>query len=103
MDPITYDELIAEINRLGIKNTTESKAVTVKELMDHWGKTDRTVRNMLREANALGILRTTKKNLQSIDGRNFPVPAYYFEMPKQARESEVVSKPATRRKRKSNK
>ncbi len=80
MEPITYDELIAEINRLDNTSTTIAKAHTLKEFAELWDKKETAVRKMLREADKLGILRQCKKKIKCIDGRDYTAPAYYFEI-----------------------
>lgn len=76
---ITLDELLAEYARFGA--TTEAKGVTVRELCAKLGRTEDVVRNLLRRAQAAGVLRVGRKTIARLDGVGTPVPCYWFERP----------------------
>lgn len=77
MDPITLEEFLAEVNRLGV-STNNGGALTVRELMIKWGLNERTVRKYLGLAKNLGLLKVTKVSRIAIDGKEYQAPAYSF-------------------------
>lgn len=101
MEPITIDELLAELQKLGVKEDDQTGAMTVKELRKHWNKSDNVVRDILKRAAEADILVISKKIERTIDGRDFPIPAYHFKARpkiKVAKSAKAASKTAKKKK-----
>jgi DNA-binding FadR family transcriptional regulator len=79
-ESITYEELLAELERLGTE--TESEAgLTVREWSARWGINVRIVRERIAEAQAHGMVRVGRKKGTTISGASRTIPAYSFIQP----------------------
>lgn len=80
-EPITIDELMAELQRLGMpENRGNDDGWTVKELMDLWGLGRETVREQIRKGLAAGIVTNGKAYRECIDGMMRRSPVYRFKV-----------------------
>lgn len=76
--PISMEEWLAELDRLGIVGEEDSDAVTTNELVRLTGHSLGWIRRRLRQALDEGLIEPVHKRSQTIDGRSCVVPAYRF-------------------------
>lgn len=77
---ITHEEIVAELQRLGVQNTTDG-GHTVEEWCELWGQRDAIVRRTMKRAQAQGLLKVGKGMRKRLDGVSFMATTYSFVLP----------------------
>lgn len=75
-EPIRADEWLAELSRLSAIN---DEGMTTAELVEETGRSEKQVRDWLRQAAAKGWVKVGRRTVPGIDGRLTPVPVYRVE------------------------
>lgn len=66
---------------LSIMRTDErGEGLTSDEIAQQWGCSQATAQKRLRKASQMGLVRTTRKEIDFLDGRRASVPAYVMEV-----------------------
>jgi len=66
---------------LSIMRTDErGEGLTSDEIAQQWGCSQATAQKRLRKAAQMGLVRTTRKEIDFLDGRRASVPAYVMEV-----------------------
>lgn len=89
-EQITIDELMAELNRLGIPDANGDEGSTLRELRDQWGQSQEKTTAIVRRCIAAGLVTPGRAARVAIDGTSRPVPVYRFI------KKPVISKSKTR-------
>lgn len=75
-EPITVEEWLAELQRLGSEVGDDSGALSMGEMCDLFGRGIVWVRRRLRAAIKAGLVEATRKRVLAMDGRTLEVGAY---------------------------
>lgn len=78
---ITLDELVAELNRLGVESVEGAEGLTVQEWAEQWGIARSTAQERIRSAVKNALAFTGRARRQAMDGSMRPVPVYRFQLP----------------------
>ena len=78
-EPIRVDEWLAELARLSSRNDL---GMTLYELAEAAGVSDRTMGKRLREAHKKGWVTVGRRQVVRLDGKPMPVPVYTVTVPK---------------------
>lgn len=79
MEAIRVEEWMEELARLSQRS---DEGQTFLELCEAVGKSERTVRGMLKKAHQLGYVRVGKRSSTTIDGKPSTVPVYSIVIPR---------------------
>lgn len=75
-EPITVEEWLAELQRLGNEVGDDSGSLAMSEMCDLFGHGIGWVKRRLRAAMKSGLVIATTKRLRAMDGRTMEVSAY---------------------------
>ena len=81
MSPITTDELLAELRRLGVGQIEQGEGLTSRELAKVWNTGRHMVNAHLQKCRDAGILKVNYRTEARIDGRSQRVPCYVITLP----------------------
>lgn len=84
-EPIRLDELLAELDRLGVPNDPAGEGHTLGELSEQWSCGRAKALQYLRKCVNAGIVKANKGKRPAIDGVLRPVPCYIFVVPEKKR------------------
>lgn len=62
-----------------MRESGTSKGMTSYEIAEAWGVSQATAQKRLRRAAAMGLIRSTRKEMDFMDGRRASVPSYVME------------------------
>jgi hypothetical protein len=79
MVKITIDELVAELDRLGV--TSDDEGLTAEEWSRQWGCYVTTARKRIRLAMDHGLVACGRKTIRRLNGQAVLVPCYRITMP----------------------
>ena len=65
---------------LSMLKSAPGEGMTSYEIADAWGVSQATAQKRLRKAAGMGLVRTTRKVITFMDGREASVPAYVMEV-----------------------
>ncbi len=80
---ITYEELLAEFERLQVKD--DDPGLTAQELSEAWGIPRRKVYDLLRQAETRGLLEVGRKKVRTLSGGMQKTPCYRLKKTKKRR------------------
>lgn len=81
---ITLDELMAELDRLGVDDS-DGDGKTTRELMELWDMNKDRVLQLLHLASDRGLLIASRKRIVAISGQPTRAPCYRFKRPPEKR------------------